>query len=66
MNLLQRNIKVWTSALTRFYLTLLEVENSRRLEERVDRVALLLFPLIFLVFNLVYWPYYLLYSQNKL
>ena len=66
MNLLQRNIKVWTSALTRFYLTLLEVENSRRLEERVDRVALLLFPLIFLVFNLVYWPYYLLYSKNKL
>ena len=42
------------------------VETSKRLQEKVDRTALLLFPLIFLVFNLIYWPFYLFYIQNKI
>ena len=43
-----------------------QVETSKRLQEKVDRAALLLFPFIFLVFNLIYWPFYLLYIQNKI
>ena len=32
----------------------------KKIQERVDVVAMYLFPAIFLCFNLCYWPYYLL------
>ena len=35
-------------------------ENSKLLQEQLDMVALYLFPVIFIVFNLFYWPYYLI------
>jgi len=35
-------------------------EKHKELQELVDKVALYLFPCIFGVFNLIYWPYYLL------
>jgi hypothetical protein len=31
--------------------------------EHIDRVAMALFPIIFLVFNVVYWSYYLLLND---
>jgi len=34
-------------------------EKHKELQELVDKVALYLFPCIFIVFNLIYWPYYL-------
>ena len=49
-----------------FSMILNQIEKSRRLQEKVDRIALLLFPLIFLVFNLIYWPYYLQHVQNRI
>ena len=33
-------------------------EQSKKLQENVDKVAMYLFPLIFVVFNCIYWPYY--------
>ena len=41
-----------------------EIEKSRRLQEKVDSIALYLFPCIFLLFNSIYWPYYLFVEQN--
>ena len=43
-----------------------QVEKSKRLQEKVDSIALYLFPCIFLLFNLIYWPYYLFYEQNRI
>lgn len=34
-------------------------EKHKELQELVDKVALYLFPCLFMVFNLIYWPYYL-------
>ena len=34
-------------------------EKSKKLQETVDTVALYLFPCIFVVFNCIYWPYYM-------
>ena len=39
-----------------------QAEKSKRLQERVDSIAMYLFPCIFLAFNLIYWPYYLFYN----
>jgi len=33
-------------------------EQSKKLQEKVDKVAMYLFPCIFAVFNCIYWPYY--------
>ena len=41
-------------------------EKSKRLQEKVDSIAMYLFPCIFLVFNSIYWPYYLFYEQNRI
>lgn len=41
-----------------------KIEKSRRLQEKVDSIALYLFPCIFLLFNSIYWPYYLFVEQN--
>ena len=66
-NLTKRVMKVWRmSRLNIFSMILNQIEKSRRLQEKVDRIALLLFPLIFLVFNLIYWPYYLQHVQNRI
>ena len=66
-NLTKRVMKVWRlSRLDIFSMILNQIEKSRRLQEKVDRIALLLFPLIFLVFNLIYWPYYLQHVQNRI
>ena len=35
-------------------------EKSKKLQETVDTVALYLFPCIFVVFNCIYWPYYMI------
>lgn len=35
-------------------------EKIQQAYERVDRVAMYLFPLIFFVFNCLYWSYYLI------
>ena len=31
--------------------------------ERIDRIALLSFPIIFFIFNICYWSYYLLFND---
>ena len=35
-------------------------EKHKQLQELVDKVAMYLFPCIFIIFNLIYWPYYLI------
>jgi len=35
-------------------------EKHEQLQELVDKVAMYLFPFIFIIFNLIYWPYYLI------
>ena len=37
----------------------LKNEKHKQVQEMVDKVAMCLFPCIFIVFNLIYWPYYL-------
>ena len=39
----------------------MKAENHKRVQECVDRVAMYLFPCIFIIFNLCYWPYYLIF-----
>ena len=41
----------------------LKVEKNKKLQENVDSIAMYLFPCIFLVFNSIYWPYYLFYIE---
>ena len=41
----------------------LKAERNKKLQENVDSVAMYLFPCIFLVFNSIYWPYYLFYIE---
>jgi len=36
-------------------------EKHKQLQELVDKVAMYLFPCIFIIFNLIYWPYYLIF-----
>ena len=36
-------------------------EKNKQLQELVDKVAMYLFPCIFIIFNLIYWPYYLIF-----
>ena len=43
-----------------------KIEKSKRIQEKVDSIALYLFPCIFLLFNSIYWPYYLFVEQNKI
>lgn len=38
-------------------------ERSKQVQEQVDIVAMYLFPVIFLFFNLLYWPYYLMFIE---
>jgi hypothetical protein len=38
-------------------------EQHKVLQERVDTVAMYLFPMIFAIFNACYWPYYLIVKQ---
>jgi hypothetical protein len=38
-------------------------EKHKELQERVDRIAMYLFPMIFAIFNSCYWPYYLIMKQ---
>ena len=35
-------------------------EKIQMAYERVDRIALYMFPLAFVIFNILYWTYYLL------
>jgi len=41
----------------------LKVEKNKKLQENVDSIAMYLFPCIFLVFNSIYWPYYLFFIE---
>ena len=41
----------------------LKAEKNKKLQENVDSIAMYLFPCIFLVFNSIYWPYYLFYIE---
>lgn len=41
----------------------LNAEKNKKLQENVDSVAMYIFPCIFIIFNSIYWPYYLFYIE---
>ncbi len=39
--------------------TVFTVNHDKRMPEKIDIASRVLFPALFLLFNLIYWPYYL-------
>ncbi len=39
--------------------TVVTVNHDKRMPEKIDLTSRVIFPALFLLFNLVYWPYYL-------